>query len=276
MLGVRRREHACTSRWQMRFWASGRRCICPSDSAARRVAAAAARTGAARSAARGASRRWACTCSGRCSRRATRSAAGGWPRAAAASTAAAPSGAWSAPGDGRRCRRSGPCSRCDARAVRPVVQACAAAATARSGLGARHGLAQGGRQRPAAPARARGAPTGGSGRRLGPPQRPPRVLRGNFNPAVTLNLASRRAQGGSPDAASGSKAEVRFLIGVTSACCTAKSAGLRAGVRTTWLAFMRQRYPDVDVRFIIAQPDSPNRRARACPRGPAYRRWAHC
>jgi hypothetical protein len=73
----------------------------------------------------------------------------------------------------------------------------------------------------------------------------------------------RRVQGSSPDAASGSKAEVRFLIGVTSACCTAKSAGLRAGVRATWLAFMRQRYPDVDVRFIIAQPDSPNRRARA-------------
>lgn len=71
----------------------------------------------------------------------------------------------------------------------------------------------------------------------------------------------RQAQGGSPDAASGSKAEVRFLIGVTSSCCTAKSAKLRAAVRGTWLAFMRERHPDVDVKFIIAQPDSPNRRA---------------
>ena len=74
-----------------------------------------------------------------------------------------------------------------------------------------------------------------------------------------------QAQGGSPDAASGSKAEVRFLIGVTSSCCTAKSAKLRAAVRGTWLAFVRTRHPDVDVKFIIAQPDSPNRRADSPP-----------
>ena len=70
----------------------------------------------------------------------------------------------------------------------------------------------------------------------------------------------RQAQGGSPDAASGSKAEVRFLIGVTSSCCTAKSRGLRAAVRSTWLAYMRKEHPHVDVKFIIAQPDSPTRR----------------
>lgn len=58
---------------------------------------------------------------------------------------------------------------------------------------------------------------------------------------------------------------MRFLIGVTSSCCTAKSAKLRAAVRATWLAFMRERHPDVDVKFIIAQPDSPNRRAHMPP-----------
>ncbi|KAK9831480.1 hypothetical protein WJX81_000249 [Elliptochloris bilobata] len=67
--------------------------------------------------------------------------------------------------------------------------------------------------------------------------------------------------GGSPDAASGSKAEVRFLIGVTSSCCTPKSKKLRAAVRGTWLAYIREHHPAVDVKFIIAQPDSPNRRA---------------
>lgn len=57
----------------------------------------------------------------------------------------------------------------------------------------------------------------------------------------------------SPQAATTSS--VRLLVGVTSACCTAKSFERRAAIRATWASLARERYPDVvAITFFISQP----------------------
>ena len=62
---------------------------------------------------------------------------------------------------------------------------------------------------------------------------------------------------GSPACCPQEEGPVRLLIGVTSACCTDKAHRRRQAVRQTWGRVAARLYPGViDVRFVLAQPES--------------------
>ena len=53
----------------------------------------------------------------------------------------------------------------------------------------------------------------------------------------------------------GGERGVRMLVVVTSTCCTLLSKERREAVRQTWVRRTLQNHANVDVRFVLAQPD---------------------
>ncbi|GAB4823988.1 hypothetical protein N2152v2_011034 [Parachlorella kessleri] len=52
------------------------------------------------------------------------------------------------------------------------------------------------------------------------------------------------------------QSDVRLFIGITSRCASAEAQAKRMAIRRTWMQMAKDRYPDVVIRFILAQPST--------------------